>query len=92
MSDVQGQLKEYTVAMLIMSVIMAPIYGTWAWLHKLPAFLGDWFTFVGGNTELIIAVAGMIFVWRYISDFKKLLVVGIIIYILLMTVFTGLFV
>ena len=78
MGNLKQALKQYLGAMLGMSVLLAPVYLAWDFLQVVP-FLGTYFTMVNENRAIVLSLATMCYVWRYIKDLKYLVIIFILI-------------
>ena len=85
MSDVQSQLKFFAIGMLALSIFIAPVYSIWGFLHRGLPFMASYFTWVAAHTETMIALIVMIYVWAYMKDFKKIMIIGAIVYLIMLS-------
>ena len=85
MSDVQNEFKKYVMGFLVISMFVAPLYSVWGFLHRGLPWFARYFTWVAAHMETMIALIAMVFIWIYMKDFKKIFIVGAIVYLFMLS-------
>ncbi len=76
-----GEIKYHAGWFLVASVIFAPVVQEWDIFSKLlPSAFMDYLKFVIAYKEYVMSAGIVIIVWKWIKDWKMLMIIGSIIF------------
>jgi len=79
--NIIGELKYHAGWFLVASVIFAPVVQEWDIFAKiLPSVFIDYLNFVIAYKEYVMSTGLVIIIWKWIKDWKMLMVIGTLIF------------
>ena len=77
-----GEIKYHVGWFLVASVIFAPVAEQWDIFAKiLPSAFIDYLKFVIAYKEYVMSIGIVIIIWKWIKDWKMLMIIGSILFL-----------
>ena len=85
-----GELKYHAGWFLLASVVFAPVVDQWTIFQKtLPSLFLDYFNFVSTYSSYFLGIGILLILWKWVKDWKILVVSSALIYFIISYIFKG---